>query len=442
MKRAVLIVLGVLSLLLGLALVAGGGAVAALLGQKESISTQPARMTGTGVALVAEQIRVDESSIPVPDGVGTLTLSVTAPDGRSMFAGTAKPDDLDTYLTGAPYDVVVDLASGGKATTRPVPGTQQPAPPAAQPFWIAQSSGAKAVISSALDPGTALVVMNSDAAAGVSADVVVTYRVAGAWVGSWIAVGTGVVLLLLAWLFFWRARVARRRRDEQRAAASAAAPAAPAAEPVGGLTILPGEPAPPAAPDVPAWAAAPVALSGAELAGPPTGGLVVEHSADGAEAVVSASEPPPAAPPPPEAGWYPGAAPVAAAGVAAAVAAAATGDDAEPHAPTAEVPGAEASAADVSADAEAADPAAAAGGTDVAPADEVNAAAEAGEATEPGTSDDAVDTWHDETRPVPVVPAAAPGSIEVPPVQADEAVYDELSSWFRDQPGGDARADG
>ncbi len=46
--RAVLIVLGVLSLLLGLALVAGGGAVAALLGQKESISTQPARMTGTG----------------------------------------------------------------------------------------------------------------------------------------------------------------------------------------------------------------------------------------------------------------------------------------------------------------------------------------------------------------------------------------------------------
>lgn len=179
MKRAVLIVLGVLSLLLGLALVAGGGAVAALLGQKESISTQPARMSGAGVALVAEQIRVDESSIPVPEGVGTLTLSVTAPDGGSMFAGTAKPDDLDTYLVGAPYDVVVDLASGGKATTRPVPGTQQPAPPAGQTFWIDQSSGAKAVISSSLDPGTALVVMNSDASAGVSADVVVTYRVAG-----------------------------------------------------------------------------------------------------------------------------------------------------------------------------------------------------------------------------------------------------------------------
>ena len=222
MKRAVLILLGVLSLLLGLALVAGGGAVAALLGQKESVSTQPARMTGTGVALVAERIRVDESSIPVPEGLGTLTLSVTAPDGRSMFAGTATPDDLDTYLTGAPYDVVVDLSSGGKATTRPVPGTQQPAPPAGQSFWIAQSSGSKAVISSSLDPGSALVVMNSDAAAGVTADVVVTYRVAGSWVASWVAVGTGVALLLLSWLFFWRARVARRRRDERRAAAGTA----------------------------------------------------------------------------------------------------------------------------------------------------------------------------------------------------------------------------
>ena len=427
MKRAVLIVLGVLSLLLGLALVAGGGAVAALLGQKESISTQPARMSGAGVALVAEQIRVDESSIPVPEGVGTLTLSVTAPDGGSMFAGTAKPDDLDTYLVGAPYDVVVDLASGGKATTRPVPGTQQPAPPAGQTFWIDQSSGAKAVISSSLDPGTALVVMNSDASAGVSADVVVTYRVAGAWVGSWIAVGAGVLLLLLAWLFFWRARVARRRRDAERAA-TAAATAAPAAEPVGGLTILPGEPAPAATPDVPAWAAAPVALSGAELAGPPTGGLVVEPSADGADAVVAASEPPPAAPPPPEAGWYPGAAPVAAAAAAtAAVVADGSGEQPEDTGPADETPAEGETAEGETADGETAD-----GASPAAPT-----ADDAGTA-EPHTSDDAVDTWHDETRPVPVVPAVAPDAVEVAPLPPDEAVIDGLSSWFRDEPGGGA----
>ncbi|HET7902370.1 MAG TPA: hypothetical protein VFL59_14400, partial [Candidatus Nanopelagicales bacterium] len=122
MKRVVLILLGVLCLLLGIAVAAAGAGVAALLGQDESIATQPARMSGSGVALVAEHIRVDESNVPIPEGVGTLTLSVTSPDGRQLFVGTATPAALDDYLTGAPYDVVVDLASGGKATTRPVPG--------------------------------------------------------------------------------------------------------------------------------------------------------------------------------------------------------------------------------------------------------------------------------------------------------------------------------
>ncbi len=324
-KRVVLILLGILSLLLGLVLIAAGGAVAALLGQDESISTQPARVKGTGVALVAENIRIDESNIPVPEGVGTLTLSVTSPEGREVFAGTAAPDELDSYLTGAPYDVVVDLTSGGTARTRPVPGTQQPAPPAGQAIWTAQASGTTARITPTLDPGTALVVMNADATPGVTADVVATYRASGAWVASWVAVGVGVVLLLLAWLFLWRARVARRRRDARRAEAAALA------APVSATTVLPtAAPAVPEAPEVPAWAAAPVALSGEELAGPPTGGLVVERSADGAASVVSASEAPSAAPAPPEAGWYPGAAGAA----GAAVAAADDGTSADPQEPS------------------------------------------------------------------------------------------------------------
>lgn len=423
MKRTILLVLGVLTLLLGLALVAAGGVVAALLGQKESISTQPARMSGTGVALVAEHIRVDESNVPMPQGLGTLTLSVTSPDGRAVFAGTATPDDLDTYLTGAPYDVVVDLASGGKATTRPVPGTQQPAPPAGQTIWVQQSTGTTARISSDLDPTTALVVMNSDATPGVTADVVVTYRIAGAWTGSWIAVGVGVLLLLVSVLFFWRARVARRRRDARRAEAAAAV------VPVTATDVLPAAPAAPSAPEVPAWAAAPVALSGAELAGPPTGGLVVERSADGAEAVVSASEPPPAAPPPPEAGWYPGSVPAA----VAAAAAAAAGSEEQPGGPVVPVDASDhASAEDT-------------GNDDADSHDAVSGDADShdGEVSPgPTASDDAVDTWHDETRPVPVVDTAAPGAVEVEPTRSDTAVYDELRAWFRDEPGTPARPDG
>ena len=128
MKRALLIVLGVLLLLGGLALTGAGAALAALVGPDDSISTAPARATGSGVALVAEDITVDESNVPIPSGVGTLSLQVSAPDHRAMFVGTATSANVDTYLTGAPYDVVVELTSGETAKTRRVPGTQQPTP--------------------------------------------------------------------------------------------------------------------------------------------------------------------------------------------------------------------------------------------------------------------------------------------------------------------------
>ena len=86
--------------------------------------------------------------------------------------------------------------------------------------------------------------------------------------------------------------------------------------------------------------------------------------------------------------------------------------------------------------------------TEGAPTEEAPAVAPAGstppdaapEVLEPQASDDAVDTWHDETRPVPVVPAEPSAAVEVPAAPVDEAVIDGLSSWFRDEPG--ARSDG
>jgi hypothetical protein len=47
-------------------------------------------------------------------------------------------------------------------------------------------------------------------------------------------------------------------------------------------------------------------------------------------------------------------------------------------------------------------------------------------------ADDLVDTWHDETRPVPTVVAPAPAAPEQAP--GADPIYDELSSWFRDDP--------
>lgn len=214
MKRGLYVTLGVILLVAGIALAALGTTVALSVGSDDAISTAPARVRGTGVAVVAEDFRVDTSAIPVPDNLGTLTLTVTGRNGRAVFVGAAKTSDIDTYLTGAPYDVVVDLTAGEKATTRKVPGSQQPQPPASQGFWAAQSSGAPAVLTAHVPSGDTLVVMNADATPVVDADVVVTLTVAKVWTYSWIAAGVGVLLALLALLLFWRARVAGRRRRE------------------------------------------------------------------------------------------------------------------------------------------------------------------------------------------------------------------------------------
>jgi hypothetical protein len=189
-----------------------------------------------------------------------------------VFVGTAKPADVDTYLRGAPYDVVVDLTAGQKATTRKVPGSQQPQPPGSQRFWVAQTSGAPAVLTAHVASGDSLVLMNSDATPVVDADVVVTLTVAKAWTYSWLAVGLGVLLVLLAVLLFWRARVAgRRRREAAPAQAQDEAAVATAA-----ATVLPGS-----------------AADALPLAGPPTAVLAAPVSVAPVDQDVVASPPSP-----------------------------------------------------------------------------------------------------------------------------------------------------
>jgi hypothetical protein len=260
----VLIAMGVVCLLCGLLLGLLGAAVASVLGPDNAVSTAPARLHGRGVALVVEDITVDSSNVPLPSGLGTLTLTVTAPDHRGMFVGTAAPKALDTYLAGAPYDVVVDLTSGSTGTTRPVPGTQQPRPPGAQPFWIAKSNGSKASIAATVSPSTSVVVMNADASPAVTADVVVSLGVAHAWTWSLVSIGAGALLIVIAITLFVRSRSVRR-----------AAPATGTQHAsTAGATVLPSsDRAAPVESDVPAWAVAggPDTLTGEEAASPPLG---------------------------------------------------------------------------------------------------------------------------------------------------------------------------
>ncbi|HSN06961.1 MAG TPA: hypothetical protein VLV82_06395 [Candidatus Angelobacter sp.] len=213
MTRRSHLALGIPLLALGLVLGTAGTVIAASVGPDDQVSTAPTEVRGTGVAVVADDVRVAAAGIAVPEGLGSLTLTVTARDGREMFAGVAAPADVRRYLAGSPYEVVVDLTSGGVVTTSPVAGNGRPAAPTTQTFWTTSSAGSPASLSARIPPGSSLVVMSSDAAAGVDATMVVTLKAPHAFVYSCAAAGVGAVLLLLGVVLLVRARSARRRES-------------------------------------------------------------------------------------------------------------------------------------------------------------------------------------------------------------------------------------
>ncbi len=181
MRRGLWLALAILCVVLGVLAIAGGSAVAAIFGSDGTIASAPTRVSGSGVAVIADGLEVDPGSVPVPDGLGTLTVTFASPTRGSVFVGTAGAADVDTYLIGAPYDVVVTLAPGETAETRAVPGTQQPAVPGDQTFWQRQATGSPATLAATVEEGSTLVVMNADATPGVTVDAVVTLTVSRAW---------------------------------------------------------------------------------------------------------------------------------------------------------------------------------------------------------------------------------------------------------------------
>jgi len=229
--RAFLVFAAVVSALLGLVLLLAAGVVGLAFGPDGTLATSPTLVHSDGVAVLLDDLQVRADSVPVPEGIGALTLKATSPDGAAVFLGAGPRADVDTYLTGAPYSVVVDgLPAGGTATTRDVPGTQQPPIPAPQAFWGSASEGATARIPARVDDGTTVVVMAADAHPGVTVLVSASLVVDRAWPAALIAAGAGVVLLVLCVLLIV---LARRRRPAPSGAHRAGAHAVAA-------TVLPG----------------------------------------------------------------------------------------------------------------------------------------------------------------------------------------------------------
>jgi hypothetical protein len=242
-RRTTYAVVAFVLAVVGIASIGAGWLTAASFGRDGKIQSKATRLTGTGAAIVGDGIQADASSVGLPSGLGTLTLDVAPIGGGAIFVGTARPADVDTYLTAVPYNVVTKLQSGGTAKTRLVPGQALPQVPQGQSFWIASSSGQPGQtvrLNADLGSGNTLVVTNANPALGVDVKMAVTLTVAWAWPAALIMLGLGVLLLILAVVLIWRSRSAgnraRRDRDNYRSPSSGAASAS-------GATVLPGAPA-------------------------------------------------------------------------------------------------------------------------------------------------------------------------------------------------------
>ena len=201
--KIVLIVLGSLGLILGLALAAGGGLV--LVAQSAFRDAQGFFVSGThpfaseGYAITSQRIDLGvnpERGASQVGGVFTLRLRVASSDGKDIWIGIAPSSDVDSYLGSAEHDEVTDVSLHPyRPTYRHVDGPAIPAPPARAPIWVANDfgQGQRTVEWHPRSGRWTVVVMNADGSRDVAARMSVGVRVRFL---TWIGVGLLIAALL------------------------------------------------------------------------------------------------------------------------------------------------------------------------------------------------------------------------------------------------------
>jgi hypothetical protein len=199
--RVTVIVLGAISGLIGLALVAGGLALLMfdVAGQDDDgYFTSPSYPLSTdGYAITSEDIDLRVEADPagwVPD-FGDLQARVSVvPEGPSdeVFVGIGPKEDVDRYLGGVGHDVITRLGDDpDEVAYGRIDGAREPEVPDTQAFWDASSTGAgEQTVTWDVRPGDwAVVVMAADASPGFAVDAT-----AGVATGILAPIGIGLLV--------------------------------------------------------------------------------------------------------------------------------------------------------------------------------------------------------------------------------------------------------
>lgn len=181
--RVLLLVIGSLVALLGVASLASGAVLGlALVTQRDDagyFATSDERFETAGYALTSDKIDLGD---PGPDewytdqDLVTVRLRADNAGTGDIFVGIGPESDVEAYLAGVPHDDIVDVAFNPFSADyrrENGDGSSRPDRPADRGFWVAQASGdATQTITWDLEPGRwAIVVMNADGSRGVRADL-------------------------------------------------------------------------------------------------------------------------------------------------------------------------------------------------------------------------------------------------------------------------------
>jgi hypothetical protein len=192
--RVVLIVVGVIAGIVAFALLVGGCALVAVdrtQRDDDGFLMSPSEDFSTATyAVVSESADLDTGGAEwaLDTFLGTVRIRSDS-DERDVFVGIGSAADVDAYLDGVDHDEVTDLKD--KPNYDRVPGGAPPAPPGDQRFWAESASGTgELTVDWEPEDGVwRVVLMNADAARGVSSDMSI-----GAELDSVLWIGIGMLL--------------------------------------------------------------------------------------------------------------------------------------------------------------------------------------------------------------------------------------------------------
>jgi len=230
--KVVTLILGSVILLLGIAMLFGGGALVGVdLGFTDDegfLTTPPAELERATYAVVGEAVFEGEW---VWWYRHPTTARIRMTSDRPVFLGIAPRDDLEAYLSDISYSEIERIDFNTYRGRRlwateydDVLGSSAPTRPAEQTFWVAQAEGEGVqTLTWTLEPGEwMLVVMNADGSPGVEASG--TVGIEAPWL---LAVGIGLLAAGVVILAIGLALVLIAARSSRTATADRSEPAEP-----------------------------------------------------------------------------------------------------------------------------------------------------------------------------------------------------------------------